>query len=299
MDVAATSLVLLCFLAAGHTHTDAGPYRDLVDRGVRWLMARQSPDGDLRRARRASGRGEEPPADTMYGHTIASVALCEASAMTHDAAVAEAARIAVAFVVAQASRPGGANSDDTSVLGWQVMAIESARRAGVTPAPGPTSATLRSARAWLDSISTGGRSAYRRAGAPSIAMTAEAMFVRQLVDQFEGRAPDAARLRESATFVLEAMPSWAAGAPTHHWYYATLALFQHQAIDEHAWTRWNEALKPELLAHQRRDGHASGSWDPHDEWSRLGGRIYQTAICTLSLEVYYRYRADGATPASP
>ena len=130
-------------------------------------------------------------------------------------------------------------------------------------------------------------------------MTPEAMFVRQLSDQFDGSPPHAARLRESAAFVLEAMPSWAAGAPTHHWYYATLALFQHQSIDEGAWTRWNEALKPELLAHQRRDGHAAGSWDPHDEWSRLGGRIYQTAICTLSLEVYYRYRADGARSAHP
>ena len=24
-------------------------------------------------------------------------------------------------------------------------------------------------------------------------------------------------------------------------------------------------------------------------WAQVGGRMYQTAICTLTLEVYYRY----------
>jgi hypothetical protein len=40
---------------------------------------------------------------------------------------------------------------------------------------------------------------------------------------------------------------------------------------------------------QRDEGAATGSWDPLDRWSLTGGRVYQTAICTLSLEVYYRY----------
>jgi hypothetical protein len=55
------------------------------------------------------------------------------------------------------------------------------------------------------------------------------------------------------------------------------------------WRRWNTALMPELLTHQRRDGAATGSWDPEGEWAETGGRVYQTALCTLMLEVYYRY----------
>ena len=55
------------------------------------------------------------------------------------------------------------------------------------------------------------------------------------------------------------------------------------------WT-WNDQLVPELLAHQEQAGPVSGSWAPTDAWSRMGGRVYQTAVCTLSLEVYYRYR---------
>ena len=55
------------------------------------------------------------------------------------------------------------------------------------------------------------------------------------------------------------------------------------------WQQWNEQLTRVLLAHQEKDGRAAGSWPPQGEWTRTGGRIYQTALCTLMLEVYYRY----------
>ena len=32
----------------------------------------------------------------------------------------------------------------------------------------------------------------------------------------------------------------------------------------------------------------AGSWDPSGPWGRYGGRLYSTAISTLTLEVYYR-----------
>ncbi|MHC5114899.1 MAG: hypothetical protein ACYTGP_10785, partial [Planctomycetota bacterium] len=81
-------------------------------------------------------------------------------------------------------------------------------------------------------------------------------------------------------------PNWKTHANTYYWYYATLAMFQHQGD---AWKKWNERVKDELLAHQVTLGRAAGSWPPNDKWSRSGGRIYQTAICCLTLEVYYRY----------
>ena len=51
----------------------------------------------------------------------------------------------------------------------------------------------------------------------------------------------------------------------------------------------HEQVKDALLAGQRTTGMLEGSWDPDDQWARTGGRVYQTAICTLTLEVYYRY----------
>jgi hypothetical protein len=267
-DAAMTGMALLCYLGAGHTHQADGPYREVVGKALKWLVARQAPSGDLRRG------------ETMYGQTVSTVALCEALSMTKDQSLTAPARRAVAFVVAAATAKR-ASDQDTSVLGWLVMTVESARRAGIQV----PREIFEAAGKWLDQAGAGapGRYSYRRGEAPSAAMTAEAMFVRQLL----GHARTERLMGESARFILQTPPRWTDGAPTYYWYYATLALFEHQGD---AWKEWNEAMVPVLVEHQRRDGAAAGSWDPQDPWSRMGGRIYQTAVCTLSLEVYYRYR---------
>ena len=46
---------------------------------------------------------------------------------------------------------------------------------------------------------------------------------------------------------------------------------------------------PLRAAAKAQDGCAHGSWDPIDRWGFEGGRVYATAINTLSLEVWYRY----------
>ncbi|MBC7833796.1 MAG: PD40 domain-containing protein [Phycisphaerales bacterium] len=271
-DAAMTGMVLLCYLGAGHTHESEGQYREVVDRALAWLLRRQAENGDLRRD------------ETMYGQTVATVALCEALSMTKDQRLADPARRAVAFVLEIAAKPRDqrAADEDTSVLGWLVMTMKSAERAGIAV---PRD-TFDAASRWLEYVSTRqspGLYAYRNGEAPSVAMTAEAMFVQQLL----GRSRQEARMKQSADFLLGTSPKWTSGAPTYCWYYATLALFEHQGD---AWRRWNQAIMPELIAHQHQSGPAAGSWDPQDEWSRMGGRIYQTAVCTLSLEVYYRYK---------
>lgn len=273
-DAAMTGMVLLCYLGAGHTHMDEGPYRERIGRALAWLVARQGADGDL--------RGGE----TMYGQTVGTVALCEALAMTQDPALVKPAQRAVAFVLERAAGGGKRGSEkDTSVLGWLVFTIESARRAGMEV----PKATFDAAGKWLEYVTVEGkpgRYAYAKGGAASAAMTAEAMFVQQIL----GRKREERMMEESARFIRGGLPKWGEGAPTYSWYYATLALFQHQG---EAWRVWNEALVRELLANQANEGKMAGSWAPTDEWSRLGGRVYQTAACTLSLEVYYRYRAEG------
>ena len=110
-------------------------------------------------------------------------------------------------------------------------------------------------------------------------MTAEGMFIRQL----RGAARDEPRMRGSAAYILQHPPSWRADANTYYWYYATLALFQHQGSE---WRQWNEGIKLLLIGRQRHDGRAAGSWDPDGRWAGVAGRVYQTAIATLTLEVY-------------
>jgi len=274
-DNALTGLSLLCFLSARHTHLKAGPYRDHVDRGLRWLGGRQKTDGDL--------RGEE----TMYSHGIATIALSEAYAVTADPQMADTVRRAADFIHRARNREvGGWRYDpgqpgDTSVLGWQVMALKSASMAGIEV----STEAFDAARAWLDRVSEQRRPglyAYQPGQPPTPSMTAEGMFAQLLM----GLQPGHRRMRDSVGFILQHLPNWESDPSTYFWYYASLALFQHQGK---AWETWNAALTEELTTHQRTDGRVGGSWDPADEWSKIGGRVYQTALCTLMLEVYYRY----------
>ena len=38
-----------------------------------------------------------------------------------------------------------------------------------------------------------------------------------------------------------------------------------------------------------KEGPLAGSWDNSDLWGSYGGRVYTTALATLTLEVYYRF----------
>jgi len=282
-DIATTGLALLCFLGADHTHMKQGPYQDRVIRGITWLKNQQRDNGDL--------RGPE----TMYSHGIAAIALSEAYGMTGDPELRDHVQRAINFIAEARNREMGGwryepgQLGDTSVLGWQVMAMVSAKRAGLEV---PQDA-LDGAADWLQTrvnqgatagapASEDGLYAYQPGQRHSASMTAEGMFVLQLL----GAKRDERRMRNSADFVGKNLPRWNDEPNTYYWYYATLALFQHQG---RVWDTWNEAIKRQLLDNQRRSGPAAGSWDPLDNWSKIGGRVYQTAICTLSLEVYYRY----------
>ena len=78
------------------------------------------------------------------------------------------------------------------------------------------------------------------------------------------------------------------------WYNCTLAMCQHGG---ELWKRWNDVVREHVLRLQNKDEQSClrGSWDwQGDCWGSQGGRIYTTALATLTLEVYYRYSSDRA-----
>ena len=50
-----------------------------------------------------------------------------------------------------------------------------------------------------------------------------------------------------------------------------------------------DKLRNELVKSQAQDGHAAGSWAPTGRHAVKGGRLYQTSLATMILEVYYRH----------
>ena len=127
-DTALTGLALLTYLGAGYTHQD-GKFATTVSKGLDFLLSQQKADGDLRGQSRAVG---------MYCHAMATLALCEAYALSLEDRLREPAERAVAFLIRGRARDGqawrylaGATVGDTSILGWVVMALKSAREVGL------------------------------------------------------------------------------------------------------------------------------------------------------------------------
>ena len=286
-DTGVSALALLAFLGTGNTHRH-GEYRAVVSRGLEFLVGGQTADGNL-----ASRTGVYAQ---MYCHSMATFALAEALAMTGDPWLEPAVRRAAGYSIrAQHPATGGwryrvGDTGDTSQLGWQLMALWSAVRAGVDVPP----QTWTGAERFLRSVrrgNYGGLASYRPDGPASSPMTAEAFYCRQLVSEAIGGGTDAAADAEAIAKLLAAQPE-AAQLNFYYWYYATLALHHQQQQSEaakQAWLAWNSALTAVLLDTQVAGGPEAGSWRPNTVWGGYGGRVYTTAIAALSLEVYYRY----------
>jgi len=320
-DTAATGLSLLAFLGAGYTHMD-NKHREVVRRGLDWLVAKQQPDGQLF----ARATDSDRPARS-YGHAIGTIALCEAYGMTGDAALRRPAAMAIRWIInAQHAERGGwrytqaddapvwNKESDTSVSGWMLMALKSARMAELEV----PSDVMRKVEHWLNlaQADRGARYMYnpyagsspeqRKGRIPNLPMTAEGLLMRLYL----GWNRDQIAMIRGADYLKQNLPQLGARDQSlrdaYYWYYATQVMFQMQG--DH-WAAWNGRLRPMLVQSQITEGPLAGSWDPErpvpDRWSSSAGQIYVTTLNLLMLEVYYRYLPlyktlvdEGATGSS-
>lgn len=162
-DTGLTSLALLAFLGAGHTHESQLDLVDtvrgrrhkigtIVKKGLQWLVKRQNPDGSF-----SDGR------PFLYNEALATMAVSEAYGLTQSRYWREPAQQALDFLqLAQRPNPSGqglwgwryaarqeieqfhrgAGSEDpallkelydadTSVTGWGIMALKSGQLSGL------------------------------------------------------------------------------------------------------------------------------------------------------------------------
>jgi hypothetical protein len=292
--MAHTGLALLAFQAGGHYYFNGQKYSDVVRRGLEWLVERQQQDGGLYGA------------FNMYEHGMATFSLADACATAVtaqqdvDSRYRAAAEKAVRFIETHQKQDGGwryspdrYETSDTSVSGWQVLALEAAKEAKIEVG----SSCLANAIAYFKTCQIGesGRTGYQRGNQITEATTGVGM----LVHAFLLGTPDDEWCRQGAEHLAKlAERQWGqrrSGPKDYYlWYNCTLAMCQHGG---EPWKRWNDVVREHVLSLQNKDRRAClrGSWDwQGDRWGGEGGRVYTTALATLMLEVYYRYSSDRA-----
>jgi hypothetical protein len=269
----------LAFLGAGHTHrSEQVRYRGTVEKGIRFLQAQikgEKGNGDL--------RGQVVANEGMYAQAIATLALCEAYGLTRDTKLKDSAQRAVNFIVNAQDLKGGGwryaphDPGDTTVTGWQVMALKSAKNSGLKV----PELTLANASRFLDSVQTegGSRYGYDHPGATP-AMTAIGLLCRMYLGWTRNKQP----LRNGVEYLIHTGPST---DDIYYDYYASQTLHQWGGAE---WKKWNEVFRDRLVETQVKRGDAAGSWKPTgDRGAGAGGRLYQTCLSVMTLEVYYRY----------
>lgn len=278
---AATAIALLPFLGTGETHLK-GQYRENVRRGLDFLIESIKTEG-------RTGSLWDPQGN-MYGHGLASIVLCEAYAMSHDAKLRRSAQSVLDFIVEAQDKQGGGwryqpgMPGDTSVLGWQLMALKSGHLADLR-VPG---LTFRRATLFLNHVAAEDGAAYgyanSEAGRP--ATTAIGLLCRMYL----GWGRTNRTLRRGIQGLEKQGPSidrQANSSNLYYNYYATQVMHHWGGA---SWKKWNTTMRDFLIETQAKQGHATGSWHfEGDHGSRSGGRLYCTAMSAMILEVYYRH----------
>lgn len=281
----ATAMALLPFLGAGQTHRD-GKYKEVVNRGLYFLVAqmKQRNVGGLVTGDLAQGGGN------MYSHGLSAIVLCEAYAMTQDNGLRGPAQLSLNHIMYAQDPVGGGwrytprQPGDTSVVGWQLMALKSGHMAYLQVDP----RTIRGATNFLDSVQaeSGAKYGYTDPGGGQ-ATTAVGLLCRMYL----GWKKDHPALQRGVDQLSKWGPSGPKGGAANMYfnYYATQVMRHYEG---ELWDKWNKEMRDWLVNSQESNDkqHSFGSWHMKgDHGAEAGGRVYCTSLATMILEVYYRH----------
>lgn len=271
----ATGQAILPFLGAGQTHK-TGKYQAQIRKGLAFLVNHMD----------KKNGGLHEKGGTMYSHGIAAICLTEAYAMTKDAGLKGPAQAAINFIVYAQDPAGGGwrynprSAGDTSVVGWQLMALKSGFM-GYLDVPPKTAVN---AMKFLDSVQYGDYGAlygYTGPDKDHPACTAIGLLCRM----YYGWKQDHPGLSEGVNYLSKRGPS---KNNMYYNYYATQVM---RHFGGEPWQKWNSVMRDQLVDSQAQDGHREGSWffPGGDHGADRGGRLYMTAMAVMVLEVYYRH----------
>ncbi|MFH1730167.1 MAG: prenyltransferase/squalene oxidase repeat-containing protein [Planctomycetota bacterium] len=281
-----SGLALLAFLSRGCTDRYPEKYARTVTKAVEFLVSRQHSEGANR-----GWFGER-----MYSQGICTMALSEASVMLRSPRLRRMARKAaqngIDHILSKQPSHGGFGytgpGNDTSVTGWQVMAIKSAMIAELRV---PRDARERTENFLRLSMADDASTPYRinpsgGTGRGTPRMTAVALTARL----FMGHSREAEDCVRQADWLTERgghLTLASRGTDFYYIYYMSMAMFH---MGGKYWTPWNKAFNVGLRARQVRTGPDKGSWPVAESaYGAHGGRVYTTAMACLALEVYFKH----------
>lgn len=272
-NVGITSLAALAFMADGHL-PGRGEYGTNVQQALDFVLSNATETGLV-----AADTSHGP----MYGHGFATLFLGEIYGMSrleNDTALREALVKAVRLIVKSQNTEGGwrynpiPDDADVSVTICQVMALRSARNAGIkVPAE-----TIEKAVEYVKECQNpdGGFRYRTQKGASAWPRSAAGVATLYYAGIYEG---------EPITNGLEYLkinafpsPQRRQVHPYYGMYYTTQAMF---LAGGDFWATWWPACVDDILAHQ---DHQSGGWLDHH-----AGGPYATAMAMIILQMPKRY----------
>lgn len=275
--VAVTSLACLAFMADGNL-PGRGAYGDNVSRGLEYVLKNASESGLL-----ATETANSP----MYGHGFATLFLGEVYGMTQGGGDTELSdRVhrtllrAVRLIEGTQNGEGGWRYNpvpfdaDTSVTICQIMALRSARNAGLEVSKEVIDKAVEYVRSCQN---PDGGFRYQATMGPS-AWPRSAAGVASL--QYAGIYKDRALDSGLGYVFTTAMPGGGDDTAIHYYYghyYAVQAMF---LAGGNSWARWWPAIRTEILRMQRPDG----GW-----LDTSVGDEYGTAMALIILQMPKRY----------
>jgi len=303
---AITGYAVLCFLGAGFDHVTPNRYKQTVKKGLDHLIRVQAADGSW-------GRN--------YEHPVVVMALAEAYAMTGDNALKAPTQKGVDLMLARQNKDpkaadpqyaglgwdymGPSTRNDSSVTGWNVMALKSALAAQLNVGNGMEGSKKWLELAWkatnknwdkLDPYKDVSRFPYTwTTGTDQVDISDGPADNKDLASAggtcavFLGRKSGDVMLETLVNYALKHQLPKQYPTNTYYLYYNTLACFQ---AGGEKWKTWNSSVRDLLVNAQRKEPACfRGSWDVGNQGfhGHETGRTLITAYATLSLEVYYRY----------
>ncbi|MBN1346490.1 MAG: terpene cyclase/mutase family protein [Phycisphaerae bacterium] len=284
-NTAVVSLAVMAFLAKGHV-PDEGPYGEVVNRGVDFVLSKQQNNGLI------FTQGGGP----MYSHGISTLMLAEVVGMTsgeRERRVRETLARAVKLIldaqrIKQAdTRFGGgwryqhtSKDSDLSVTGWCLMALKAAKNAGAVV---PVEAINEAIAYVKRSYHQGGGFSYQPGAGPSVAMTSTGVLCLQIAGyhllQERGKRFHAEALASGEWLLKHPVRQYGGGHFHYAAYYIAQAMWQ---LGGKYWESWQPGFERLALANQNADG----SWPVSYQQA---GPTFSTSMMVLALAVKYCY----------